>query len=116
MAAPMPISVHGSRRSLGSRPPGLTTLPMSQSIPTSPTRTGRPPARWRVLGMPQLVWASESHTDLVARELGLDPVEFRRKNLLKDGLPQATGTVLKDTATVAVLDRVVQRIDRKSTR
>ncbi|MBV8739463.1 MAG: hypothetical protein JO007_19855 [Alphaproteobacteria bacterium] len=29
---------------------------------------------------------------------------------LKDGLPQSTGTVLKDTATVAVLDRVVQRI------
>jgi hypothetical protein len=24
---------------------------------------------------------------LIARQLGLDPVEFRRKNLLKDGLP-----------------------------
>jgi xanthine dehydrogenase molybdopterin-binding subunit B len=60
--------------------------------------------------MPQLVSAYESHTDLVARQLGLDPVEFRRKNLLKDGLPQATGTVLKDTAIVAVLDRIAQRI------
>jgi CO/xanthine dehydrogenase Mo-binding subunit len=81
------------------------------SIDSYETYTNRPTAgALRGFGMPQLVWAYESHTDLVARELGLDPVEFRRKNLLKDGLPQATGTVLKDTATVAVLDRVVQRI------
>src|SRR6185437_16481814 len=55
-------------------------------------------------------WAYESHTDLIARALGLDPLEFRRKNLLRDGLPQATGTILRDTATDAVLERVAQRI------
>ncbi len=75
------------------------------------TYTNRPTAgALRGFGCPQLVWAYESHTDMIARELGLDPVEFRRRNLLKDGLPQATGTVLRDTATEAVLDRVVQRI------
>ena len=48
--------------------------------------TNRPPAgALRGFGVPQLVWAYESHTDLIARALGIDPVAFRRKNLLRDG-------------------------------
>jgi CO/xanthine dehydrogenase Mo-binding subunit len=73
--------------------------------------TNRPPAgAVRGFGVPQLVWAYKGHADLIAHGLGIDPVEFRRENLLKDGLPQATGTVLEDTATVAVLERVVERL------
>jgi CO/xanthine dehydrogenase Mo-binding subunit len=68
--------------------------------------TNRPPAgALRGFGVPQLVWAYESHTDLIARELGLDPVEFRRRNLLREGRPQATGTPLRD----APLDKVLER-------
>jgi CO/xanthine dehydrogenase Mo-binding subunit len=81
------------------------------AIDSFETYTNRPTAgALRGFGMPQLVWAYECHTDMIARALGLDPVAFRRKNLLRDGLPQATGTVLKDTANDAVLDRIVQRI------
>ncbi len=55
--------------------------------------TNRPPAgALRGFGIPQLVWAYESHTDLIARELNIDPVEFRRKNILRESRPQATGT------------------------
>lgn len=73
--------------------------------------TNRPPAgALRGFGIPQLVWAYESHTDMIARALGIDPVEFRRRNLLRDGRPQATGTVMQDTATGKVLDRLVERI------
>ena len=50
-----------------------------------------PAGALRGFGIPQLVWAYESHTDMMARELGKDAVEFRRKNLLCDGRPQATG-------------------------
>ena len=58
--------------------------------------TNRTPAgALRGFGIPQLVWAYETHTDLIARELGIDPVEFRRKNLLRDGRPHASGTVLQ---------------------
>jgi len=53
----------------------------------------------------------ESHTDMMARALRLDPVEFRRKNLLSDGRPQATGTLMKDAAIAAVLDRVALRMN-----
>ena len=47
----------------------------------------------------------------MARALKLDPVEFRRKNLLRDGRPQATGTLMKDAAIGAVLDRVALRMN-----
>lgn len=40
---------------------------------------------YRAPGQPQVVFAVESHTDLIAKELGMDPLEFRLKNLLQDG-------------------------------
>src|SRR6185503_12891226 len=69
--------------------------------------TNLPPAgALRGFGIPQLVWAYESHTDMIARELGADPIEFRRKNLLREGRPQATGTLMRDAAIENVLDRL----------
>ena len=74
--------------------------------------TNLPPAgALRGFGIPQLVWAYESHTDMMARELGIDPVEFRRKNLLRDGRPQATGTVLRDAAIEKVLERTASLLE-----
>ena len=69
--------------------------------------TNRPPAgALRGFGIPQLVWAYECHTDLLAREIGMDPLEFRRKNILADGRPQATGTIMQDAAIGKVLDAI----------
>jgi CO/xanthine dehydrogenase Mo-binding subunit len=74
--------------------------------------TNLPPAgALRGFGIPQLVWAYEGHTDLMARELGIDPIEFRRRNLLGEGRPQATGTVMKDAATEKVLERISALLD-----
>jgi CO/xanthine dehydrogenase Mo-binding subunit len=74
--------------------------------------TNRPPAgALRGFGIPQLVWAYESHTDLIARELNIDPVEFRRKNILREGRPQATGTAMKDAAIELVLEKVAERMN-----
>jgi CO/xanthine dehydrogenase Mo-binding subunit len=76
--------------------------------------TNLPPAgALRGFGIPQLVWAYESHTDLLARELGMDPIEFRRKNLLRDGRPQATGTIMRDAAIEQALDRLEALMDWK---
>src|SRR5438552_18682584 len=36
-------------------------------------------------GEPQMVFAGESHMDMIAKELSLDPAELRRRNLLRDG-------------------------------
>ncbi|HVH76614.1 MAG TPA: xanthine dehydrogenase family protein molybdopterin-binding subunit [Stellaceae bacterium] len=82
------------------------------SIDSYEIYTNLPPAgALRGFGVPQLVWAYESHTDLIARSLGLDPVEFRRRNLLREGRPQATGTLMRDARLEAVLDRVAARLD-----
>ncbi len=70
-----------------------------------------PAGALRGFGVPQLVWAYESHTDMMARALKIDPVEFRRKNLLKEGRPHATGTVLKDAATEKVFNTLVERMN-----
>jgi len=84
------------------------------SIDSYALYTNLPPAgALRGFGIPQLVWAYESHTDLIARELGIDPVEFRRRNLLREGRPQATGTPMKDAALEKVLERLEVLMDWK---
>jgi CO/xanthine dehydrogenase Mo-binding subunit len=70
-----------------------------------------PAGAMRGFGIPQLVWAYESHTDIMARELGIDPIEFRRRNILREGRPQATGTVMCDAAILQVLEALSQRMN-----
>jgi CO/xanthine dehydrogenase Mo-binding subunit len=72
-----------------------------------------PAGALRGFGIPQLVWAYESHTDMIARALKRDPLEFRKQNLLRDGRPQATGTILKGAAIEKVLDRIAERLNWK---
>src|SRR5438067_5974460 len=76
--------------------------------------TNQPPAgALPGFGVPQLVWAYESHTDMIAHALQPDPVRFRRKNVLRDGRPQATGTIVRDANLEAVLDRVTERLNKQ---
>jgi CO/xanthine dehydrogenase Mo-binding subunit len=73
--------------------------------------TNRPPAgALRGFGVPQLCWAYESQSDMIARALGIDAVEFRRKNLLRDGALHATGTTMRGASLVPVLDALAARM------
>lgn len=53
------------------------------------------PGAFRGYGVPQGIFALESHMDEVAKQLGMDALEFRRKNWIKEGdenpLAQALG-------------------------
>src|SRR5262249_6073568 len=40
---------------------------------------------------PEVCWAVEQHTDVVAEQIGMEPVEFRRRALLADGDEGPTG-------------------------
>jgi CO/xanthine dehydrogenase Mo-binding subunit len=74
--------------------------------------TNQPPAgALRGFGIPQLVWAYESHTDMMARALGIDPLEFRRRNLMREGRPHATGQIMENTKHEAALERVAERLN-----
>ena len=44
-----------------------------------------PCGHMRAPGKPQVVFAVESHMDMIAREMGLDPYEFRLRNVLQEG-------------------------------
>ena len=44
-----------------------------------------PRGHMRSPGAPQVTFAVESHIDMIAHELGLDPLEFRRRNAIADG-------------------------------
>jgi CO/xanthine dehydrogenase Mo-binding subunit len=49
---------------------------------------------WRAPGALQGMFAVESHMDLIARELGMDPAGFRMKNLIGEGEENALGRKL----------------------
>ncbi len=70
-----------------------------------------PAGALRGFGIPQLVWAYESHTDMIAKELKIDPLAIRRKNILREGRPQATGTLMRDAGIEPVLERLAQRMN-----
>jgi len=64
---------------------------------------------FRGFGAPQVHFANERHMDVIARTIGMDSVELRRVNLIRDGETTATGQVIRDSADrVAVLDQAVQ--------
>ena len=61
----------------------------------------------RAPGEPQAVFAAESQMDLVARELGMDPLEFRRKNLIEEGDENPIGTVYTNVKAIETLEAAV---------
>ncbi len=64
---------------------------------------------YRAPAGPQLAFASESQIDLIARELGLDPVEMRLKNLIEDGdETPASGGPLSDVHGKETLRRAAE--------
>ncbi|MGH9086539.1 MAG: xanthine dehydrogenase family protein molybdopterin-binding subunit [Acidimicrobiales bacterium] len=52
----------------------------------------------------QVCWAHEQAADEIAAMVGLDPIEFRRRNLLCDGDMFATGEVMHDMRYVELLE------------
>ncbi|MBW8009880.1 MAG: molybdopterin-dependent oxidoreductase [Chloroflexi bacterium] len=51
-----------------------------------------PSGAFRGYGVPQGFWAVERHMERIARELELDPIEFRMKNALREGELQPFST------------------------
>ncbi len=67
-----------------------------------------PYGAFRGFGAPQSLFALERHLDVIARQLGIDPVEIRRRNLVRDGQSTATGQVINDgTDRIELLELAV---------
>src|SRR4051794_8609551 len=59
---------------------------------------------------PQACWAVEQHMDSVAAKLEMDPVEFRRRNIVRNGDEGPTRQVFEDIGAAETLEKAVEMI------
>ena len=98
-------------RNAGFSSPGPYVIP-NVSVDSLCVYTNTPPAgAMRGFGIPQVTWAVESHTDMMARELGLDPLRFRLDNCVIEGSASATGQVLHSVGLKETLRSAAETID-----
>jgi CO/xanthine dehydrogenase Mo-binding subunit len=84
---------------------GPYKIPHSQ-VTAHHVYTNRVPAgHMRGPGEPQTIFAMESHLDVVARKLGLDPVHVRLKNVIRDGDVNGLGEEYQDLHGAEAIER-----------
>ncbi|MYH60303.1 MAG: molybdopterin-dependent oxidoreductase [Caldilineaceae bacterium SB0675_bin_29] len=72
-----------------------------------------PSGAFRGFGVTQSAFAVESNLDILAAELGMDPTELRRKNVMRVGVETATGQELVESVgLLECLDKVEEEIKR----
>ena len=74
------------------------------------TRTNTPPnGAFRGFGAPQTEFAAETHLNRIAEQLGISPLEIRRRNVYQPGDTTPTGQILRDSvAGEEVLERAAE--------
>jgi CO/xanthine dehydrogenase Mo-binding subunit len=80
--------------------------------------TNAPPhGAFRGFGAPQSLFAMERHMDRIAQEVGLSPVEIRRRNFLKPGQTTTTEQTLREEIDLGkLLDRALEVSDYSAKR
>jgi CO/xanthine dehydrogenase Mo-binding subunit len=64
-----------------------------------------PTGAYRAPGLPQAMFASESLVDELAEKLGMDPLELRQKNAVREGDAQPTGAPWPQVGLLECLER-----------
>jgi len=67
-----------------------------------------PCGHMRSPGKPQVIYAVEAHTDMIARELGIDPYQFRLQNSLQEGDSSPIGEDYEHIRATECLDRAAE--------
>ena len=65
----------------------------------------------RGLGVPEGAWAIESQVDMIAHRLGIDPLQLRLKNILREGDLNAIGDRVQSIGLEECLVKVAAEID-----
>jgi CO/xanthine dehydrogenase Mo-binding subunit/aerobic-type carbon monoxide dehydrogenase small subunit (CoxS/CutS family) len=77
-----------------------------------------PAGAFRGFGVPQSNFAIESQMDIMAHELGISPLEIRRRNALRVGSTTATGQLLRESVglveTINQVEAAVKRLDSEA--
>ena len=66
-----------------------------------------PCGHMRSPGDPQGFFANESQMDLVAKRIGMDPAQFRKKNLMRDGDVSPIGHQVTHIKAIEALDKAI---------
>jgi CO/xanthine dehydrogenase Mo-binding subunit len=69
-----------------------------------------PNGAFRGFGAPQTCFGIEMHMNRLAEALGIDPMEFRKRNLLKIGDTTATGQVLAESVSTEAVVAETERL------
>jgi CO/xanthine dehydrogenase Mo-binding subunit len=69
-----------------------------------------PGGHMRAPGEVQALFAGESHVDLIARELGIDPIELRLRNAVRSGEATAPGERVRESRVAEVLEAARREI------
>ncbi|WP_254533235.1 xanthine dehydrogenase family protein molybdopterin-binding subunit [Natrinema gelatinilyticum] len=70
---------------------------------------------FRGFGVRQMLFPLESQIDEIARDLGMDPIEFRKRNLLEEGDVTAFNERRQHVVSEKCLDIAAEKIDRLDT-
>ena len=70
---------------------------------------------YRASGVADMTFAVESHMDVIAHKLGLDPMEFREKNALKEGDISVSGAPIPRHGLAEVMDALKEKMDLPKT-
>jgi CO/xanthine dehydrogenase Mo-binding subunit len=101
----------GVAQKLGFAVPGPYRID-NVEVDSSCVYTNLPPnGAFRGYGQMQATWASERAMDALADELGLDPLELRLRNVLRDGDRYCTGEVMHDVHFAECLERAAAAVD-----
>ena len=65
---------------------------------------------YRASGVADMTFAVESHMDVIAHELGMDPWEFRARNALKEGDTNVSGAAVPSNGLKEVMDALKERM------
>ena len=77
---------------------------MCKSTPTAIYTNNTPSGAFRSFGALQTQFATESHLDICAERLGLDPFEIRRINAMRDGALTHTKPELTSVSLLRALE------------
>jgi carbon-monoxide dehydrogenase large subunit len=89
---------------------GCYRIPHVQISSTHVYTNQGPCGHMRGPGEPQVGFAVESHTDMIARRLGIDPVEFRQRNVMREGDEGPLGKVWHSVTASEVVTRAVAAV------
>ena len=66
---------------------------------------------YRASGVADMTFAVESHMDVIAHKLSLDPLEFRRMNALNEGDVSVSGARIPRNGLAEVMDALKEKMD-----